>query len=469
MSDHAASPPGTASCDVVLPCLDEAAAPPRGGGPTADRDAGSVTTRSAADTLVVLAKQPRPGRVKTRLQTRFTAEGAAALGAAALTDTLAAVRGATVCRRLLAFDGDPTGWSDGFAVAAQAEGGLGARLTAAFEAAFAEGGAERVLLVGMDTPQVRPRDLEVDWEGADAVLGLAEDGGYWTIGLRAGYPAGVFDGVPTSTSRTGAAQLARLFDLGLQVLLLPPQRDVDGPEDAEAVATAHPGLRFSRLWRELEACRAEQSTDRLFDSVYTGGARVTSGTAADLVDEQALPLDVGRWSAEADVVDALVVSRCEPPVIDLGCGPGRMVRALTRSGRAALGVDMSAVAVATSLAAGGPALRRFVTDRLPAEGRWGTALLMDSNVGIGGDAVALLRRCRELVEPGGLVICEVDPDPERHEVHQVVLRTAAVASVPMAWSRVGAAALTRLAATLDLVLTEEWVAGGRAFVALRVG
>lgn len=425
-------------------------------------------TPARADALVVLAKQPRPGRVKTRLQTRFTPEEAAALAAAALTDTLAAVRAAAVPRRLLAFDGDPTGWSDGFAVTCQPEGGLGARLTAAFAAAFADGAAERVLLVGMDTPQVRPSDLEVDWEGADAVLGLAEDGGYWTIGLRAGYLAGVFDGVPMSTSRTGAAQLARLFDLDLQVLLLPPRRDVDAPEDAEAVATAHPGLLFSQRWRELEELRVEQSTNRLFDSAYAGGARVTSGTAADFADDQALPLDVGRWSAEADDVDALVVSRCEPPVIDLGCGPGRMVRALTRSGRAALGVDMSAVAVATSLAAGGPALRRLVADRLPAEGRWGTALLMDSNLGIGGDAVALLRRCRELVEPGGLIICEVDPEPERHEVHQVVLRTAAVASVPMAWSRVGAAALTRLAASLDLVLHEEWVAGGRAFVALRV-
>jgi hypothetical protein len=145
-----------------------------------------------------------------------------------------------------------------------------------------------------------------------------------------------------------------------------------------------------------------------------------------------------------------------------------MVRALTRSGRAALGVDMSRVAVAASLAQGGPALQRMISEPLPAEGRWGTALLMDSNVGIGGDVAALLGRCRDLVGAGGLVVCEVDGHRERHEVHDLVLLTSGVRSIPMAWSRVGAATLTRLGSELDMVLAEEWVAGGRSFVALRV-
>ncbi len=265
----------------------------------------------------------------------------------------------------------------------------------------------------MDTPQLRIDDLQVDWEEADAVLGLAEDGGFWAIGLQPGCPAGIFEDVPMSTSRTGAAQLARLLDLGLTVKLLPPLRDVDLPEDAEAVALAHPGLEFSRCWRAMVRERPEQSVDRLFDRVYAGQPDVTSSTLTDPADDRSLLLDVARWTADADPVDELVVARCESPVIDLGCGPGRMVRALLRSGRAGLGVDMSAGAVSTSLSRGGPALRRLVGDPLPAEGRWGTALLMDSNLGIGGDAAALLRRCRDLVVPGGLIICEVDPDPER--------------------------------------------------------
>lgn len=429
-----------------------------------------MTGGPRADTVIVLAKQPRPGRVKTRLQTRFTPDEAAELAAASLQDTLDVVRRAAPGRRVLAFDGDPAGWDDGFEVVPQRAGTLNDRLDAAFAAVWAETRSrrtDRALLIGMDTPQVRPAHLEVSWDGADALIGLSEDGGFWAIGLRAGHPADIFAGVPMSTDRTGSAQLARLFDLGLQVRLLPPLRDVDTPADAEAVATANPGLAFSRCWSALVGARLEQSSDRLFDSAYAGQATVTSETVRD-ADPSALVLDVGRWSAEADGVDEMVVSRCEPPVLDLGCGPGRMVRALSRSGRAALGVDMSQVAVETTRTRGGPALRRQVSETLPAEGRWGTALLMDSNLGIGGDASALLRRCRDLVAPGGLIICEVDPEPERHEVHQVVLRAPGVSSVPIAWSRVGATALMRLAVSLDLVLNEEWVAGGRAFVALRL-
>jgi SAM-dependent methyltransferase len=166
------------------------------------------------------------------------------------------------------------------------------------------------------------------------------------------------------------------------------------------------------------------------------------------------------------VVDMLVVARCEPPVIDLGCGPGRMVQALSESGRAALGVDMSSVAVGLSMARG-LALRRRINQPLPAEGRWGTALLMDGNVGMGGDVATLLARCAQLVRPGGLVICEVDRVSGRHESRSVVLRTAEATSVALRWSRVGTAALLRAARSLDLLLVEEWTAGGRVFVALR--
>jgi SAM-dependent methyltransferase len=163
----------------------------------------------------------------------------------------------------------------------------------------------------------------------------------------------------------------------------------------------------------------------------------------------------------------LVVARCEPPVIDLGCGPGRMVQALSESGRAALGVDMSSVAVGMSMARGGLALRRRIDEPLPAEGRWATALLMDTNVGMGGDVAALLARCLRLVIPGGLIICEVDGVPERHEVHSIVLRTQLATSPPLPWSRIGTTALIEVAKSLDLLLMEEWMSGGRAFVALR--
>ena len=143
------------------------------------------------------------------------------------------------------------------------------------------------------------------------------------------------------------------------------------------------------------------------------------------------------------------------------------MQALTESGRAALGVDMSSVAVQLSMARGGLALHRRIDGPLPAEGRWGTALLMDGNVGLGGDVAALLVRCMQLVVHGGLIICEVDRIPERHEVFQVVLRTQRTASRPLVWSRLGATALMQIAKSLDLLLVEEWTSGDRAFVALR--
>jgi glycosyltransferase A (GT-A) superfamily protein (DUF2064 family)/SAM-dependent methyltransferase len=420
-----------------------------------------------AGTVIVLAKEPVPGRVKTRLQSEFTAIEAAQLAAAAIEDTVAAVRASSAPRRILAWDGKRARWQRGFQVVGQPAGTLNLRLAAAFAAAVAEPTDEPALLIGMDTPQVTAQLLDSDWEGADAVLGLSKDGGFWAIGLRHGYPAGLFEGIPMSTSRTGSAQLARLFDLGMTVKLLTPLRDVDQPTDAEEVARQFPWLVFSRRYQELTSRRAYQPCERLFDAAYAGISTISNAPETLMGQQCALPLDTSRWSGPADAVDLVVVARCEPPVIDLGCGPGRMVQALSESGRPALGVDISSVAVEMSMTRGGLALRRRIDERLPAEGRWGTALLMDTNIGLGGDVAALLARCVDLVIPGGLIICEVDRLPDRHEVHSVVLQTEEVASAPLPWARIGAAALVRVATSLDLLLMEEWSSGDRAFVALR--
>jgi hypothetical protein len=144
-----------------------------------------------------------------------------------------------------------------------------------------------------------------------------------------------------------------------------------------------------------------------------------------------------------------------------------MLSALSLSGRPALGIDTSEVAVQSSRDRGGLALHRQVFERLPAEGRWGTVLLIDSNIGIGGDVEALLRRCCDLLRPGGLVICEVDPAPDRHEVEQLVMSGAGTTSCPVPWGRVGRRTLARFAACLDLLVVEEWSAGDRVFVTLR--
>ncbi|MEV6618647.1 DUF2064 domain-containing protein [Streptomyces sp. NPDC051051] len=202
-------------------------------------------------TLLVIAKEPLPGRVKTRLTPPFAPWEAAALAEAALADTLAAVAAAPAVRRLLVLDGAPGPWlPPGFDVVPQCAGGLDERLAEAF--ARCEGPA---LLIGMDTPQVTPDLLTVDFAGCDAYFGPAEDGGFWALGLAVPDPA-LLRGVPMSTPFTGAVQRERLVAAGLRVRDLPRLRDVDDARDARAVAALVPHGRFAaRLARCAAAHR----------------------------------------------------------------------------------------------------------------------------------------------------------------------------------------------------------------------
>jgi glycosyltransferase A (GT-A) superfamily protein (DUF2064 family) len=176
-------------------------------------------------TLIVIAKEPLPGKAKTRLHPPFTLEQAAELAAAAIDDTLAAVAGLPASRRILLFEGThPPRSADGYEVMPQATGDLDERLAAAFDAV--DGPA---VLIGMDTPQLRAADLApaFEWGEMDAWFGPADDGGFWALGMRE--PRGdVVRGVPMSRDDTGALQLARLK--GLRVGMLRELTDVDtGP------------------------------------------------------------------------------------------------------------------------------------------------------------------------------------------------------------------------------------------------
>jgi SAM-dependent methyltransferase len=181
-----------------------------------------------------------------------------------------------------------------------------------------------------------------------------------------------------------------------------------------------------------------------------------------------LPLEVERWCADADAADLGVLRRCEGAVLDVGCGPGRLVAALGGQGRRVLGIDVSEAAVACTVRLGGQALRRSVFDPLPGEGRWGTALLIDGNLGIGGDPRALLDRMAQLLLVGGLLIAETVPDAdldERVQVHVTDARGAA--GTPFPWARLGTPALLRHAGRAGWRAVDQWAAGGRSFVALR--
>jgi SAM-dependent methyltransferase len=184
---------------------------------------------------------------------------------------------------------------------------------------------------------------------------------------------------------------------------------------------------------------------------------------------------VERWCAAADAADEEVLRRCEGPVLDVGCGPGRLVAALAARGGTALGIDVSEAAVARTLRLGGRALRRSVFEPLPDEGRWGTALLVDGNVGIGGDPVALLARIGELLRPGGLLLAETVPGRDVDERADVRLvrepygagGTGEPSGAPFPWARLGAPALLRYAARAGWRPAGQFSADGRRFVALR--
>ncbi|GEJ99403.1 MULTISPECIES: DUF2064 domain-containing protein [unclassified Streptomyces] len=200
--------------------------------------------------LLVIAKEPLPGRVKTRLTPPFSPAQAAALAEAALADTLRAVAGAPAGRRLLVLDGRPGPWlPPGFDVVPQCAGGLDERLADAF--AHCSGPA---LLIGMDTPQVTPALLTVDFSDCDACFGPAEDGGFWALGLARPEPA-LLRGVPMSTPVTGAVQRERLVSAGLRVRDLPRLRDVDTAADARAVAALAPHGAFAARLADCAAGR----------------------------------------------------------------------------------------------------------------------------------------------------------------------------------------------------------------------
>ncbi|MEX0171097.1 class I SAM-dependent methyltransferase [Streptomyces sp. LMG1-1-1.1] len=179
-----------------------------------------------------------------------------------------------------------------------------------------------------------------------------------------------------------------------------------------------------------------------------------------------LPLEVERWCEAPDEADRSVLDHCRGAVLDVGCGPGRLVAALAVQGRRALGIDLSPAAVDRTVRLGGTALCRSVFAPLPAEGRWDTALLIDGNVGIGGDPAALLRRLREIVAPAGAVIAEcvpVDVD-ERCEVRVEDGRGGSGAPFP--WARVGTRALAAHAAQADWSVATRWTVAGRPFLTL---
>ncbi|MEV7443929.1 methyltransferase domain-containing protein [Streptomyces sp. NPDC091204] len=179
-----------------------------------------------------------------------------------------------------------------------------------------------------------------------------------------------------------------------------------------------------------------------------------------------LPLEVERWCAEPDAADDTVLARCTGPVLDIGCGPGRLVAALAALGHTALGVDVTPEAVARTVRAGGSALCRSVFDPLPGHGGWGTVLLIDGNIGIGGDPAALLRRSAELTAPGGSLLVEVAAADVDERVEVYVEDGNGDRGASFWWARLGTRALCAEAKAARWIPYDTWQTAGRHFVHL---
>lgn len=197
-----------------------------------------------------------------------------------------------------------------------------------------------------------------------------------------------------------------------------------------------------------------------------GATRTSSPARIRGRDGTVIPLDVSGWTAPADRVELRRLAGLGGPVLDIGCGPGRLVVALAERGVPALGVDASPVAVEQARRRGASALVRSVYDPLPGTGRWRTALLFDGNVGIGGDPGRLLSRTAELLAPGGVLLVEAASPSAGLRCFLARVERNGAASGWFPWAVVDAESLAGLAEAAGLTHRATTEDQGRWFVEL---
>lgn len=184
-----------------------------------------------------------------------------------------------------------------------------------------------------------------------------------------------------------------------------------------------------------------------------------------LPDGRVLPLPVARWAGPVDGADETLLARAEGPVLDVGCGPGRLTAALHERGVDVLGLELVPEVPVLARRAGAPLVVGDVFGPVPRTGAWRTVLLADGNVGIGGDAVRLLRRVRRLLAPGGRVLVELHPGPTA-PTGPVRLETLGTTSAWFSWALLGKAGLPAVVQDAGLSVDETWSEQGRDFTAL---
>ncbi len=180
-------------------------------------------------------------------------------------------------------------------------------------------------------------------------------------------------------------------------------------------------------------------------------------------DGTVLVAPAARWFQDAEPAEMRALARVVGPALDIGCGPGRHVAALAERGIPALGIDITAQALTHARARSIPVLERCVFGDVPGTGRWRSALLLDGNLGIGGDPVRLLARVRELLAADGMALVEVEPPGAGLAPCRVRFEIAGVPGPWFDWIAIDALGLDAVCTGADLRVLECWCDDNRWF------
>lgn len=186
-------------------------------------------------------------------------------------------------------------------------------------------------------------------------------------------------------------------------------------------------------------------------------------------DGQRKRLPVHKWIGGHDAdhqFDNAIIELCRGKTLDLGCGPGRLVTQLTHRGLPALGIDQSKAAVELARRSGAPALHGDMFDPLPETGRWETVLLVDGNIGVGGDPNRVLTRAGELLSAGGHCIAEFDVGVTGVRVEWMRLESEHSVGPWFQWASVGIDHAAALAQQVGFTLSAIHHVAGRALATL---
>lgn len=193
------------------------------------------------------------------------------------------------------------------------------------------------------------------------------------------------------------------------------------------------------------------------DTPVSGSARLRSACG------RMIPLPVARWWADPEPAEERVLSFVLPGALDIGCGPARHTLELARRGVHAVGIDHAPEAVRAAHERGARAILGDVFAAVPREGAWGSALLLDGNIGIGGDPERLLRRVHELLRPGGRVLMELERPGSGSRSMNVRTEHGERVSGWFGWAQLAVDDLPRLAIATGYEVSEAWHAEGRWF------